>query len=118
MRLLFVIQAALIALGVVVFSVDSLFDGLSFGLGGMLMLVNVIGLTFLWDSLFQKKHVALSLLVIVSKYAILGFVLFKILSLSWLHPVLFSIGIGSFGVAAVIYGLICPRPISEAQGNT
>jgi hypothetical protein len=54
---------------------------------------------------FQKKLIALAVLIIVFKYAILGIIIYLLVKQSWLLPLWFAGGVSSMMVAALIYGL-------------
>ena len=118
MRILMLVHLSLIGLGMAIFSVNTWQQSLSFGLGGLIMFANVALLAFVWDRILRKKFVALGILTIVTKYAFLGLVLYKALELPWVDGLYLSFGVGSFVIAASIYGLIGPRDFVEAQGNT
>lgn len=78
------------------------------------MLANVLMLAAIWDRLLRKKLIALSLFIIVIKYALLGVVIYKTFAISWIEPLFFSLGVGSFCLAAMFYALISPSPLAEA----
>lgn len=109
--------AGLILVGTLIFSVNTWQHAASFGLGGSLMFANVLLLTLFWGLIIRKKLVAVGLFVIVTKYAFLGLVVYKSFELGWLEPLSMSLGVGTFGLAAVIYSLIIPNQMAEAQGN-
>lgn len=69
------------------------------------MTVNFSVLGMAWSMISRKKFVALNVLIIVSKYTLLAVVLYQILSVSWIRPVAFLVGISGFVVAAVLTGL-------------
>jgi hypothetical protein len=118
MKLLMTVHAGIIFLGMTIFSINTWQQSLSYGLGGVVMFANVAILGMVWDRLLRKKYVALSVSIIVIKYAVLGAILYKAFNLSWVDPLVLSVGIGSFGLSAVIYGLVTPNTFSETvQGN-
>jgi hypothetical protein len=71
----------------------------SCALGGVIMLVNLLGLTFLWYLVFSKKSIALAVFVIIFKYLILGFILWKLADVSWMKPVGLVIGLSTLVLA-------------------
>lgn len=70
-----------------------------------LMLINVGLLYWVWQRCLQKKLVALAILIIVFKYAILGWIVYRLLSSSWLDIVWFSMGIGSLILSSSLTAL-------------
>ncbi|RYZ88882.1 MAG: hypothetical protein EOP06_10195 [Proteobacteria bacterium] len=73
--------------------------------GGLLITGNFILLGLGWKMVFSKKLIALSVLIIVFKYAILGVIIYLLVKQSWLLPFWFAAGITSIMMAALIYGL-------------
>lgn len=75
---------------------------LSFALGGLLMLVNLLGLAFVWRLIFAKKSIALAVLVIIFKYLIFGMILWSFASVKSLQPGAFVLGLAAllFAIAA------------------
>ncbi|PWU19600.1 MAG: hypothetical protein C5B49_05510 [Bdellovibrio sp.] len=117
MRSLLLIQASLIVVGTAIFSVESWQASISFVAGGLVMLANVLILSAICGGLLRKKLIALGVAIIVSKYALLGFTIYKLMSISWFDHVAFMVGISLFAVAAVIYSMLTPRKFSEVQGH-
>lgn len=66
---------------------------LSYTAGSLLMLMNFFLLYWLWRVFLFKKVIALALILIVFKYALIGFFVYKILTSSWNNPLAFSIGL-------------------------
>jgi hypothetical protein len=79
--------------------------GASVATGGVLMILNFALLAWSWQLISSKKLIALSLLIIVSKYTILAVVLYSLLSLPWVQPFGFIVGISIFVLAAVVLGV-------------
>lgn len=117
MRILMAVHAGLVLLGMIIFSINTWQHGASFGVGGALMFANVLLLALVWNWLIRKKLVAVGLFVIVTKYALLGIVIYQTFQLGWIEPLSMALGVGTFGLAAVIYGLIIPNQMAEVQGN-
>ncbi|MEK2643670.1 hypothetical protein [Bdellovibrio sp. BCCA] len=63
----------------------------------------LLGIGFGW--IFQKKLIALSIGIIVFKYAILGIIIFTLVKLSWFNPLWFALGVASFILSAIVYAL-------------
>lgn len=75
----------------------------SFAVGGGLVLVNVLSWSFLISRILNKKLIALSATIIVFKYAILGVLLYKLLTFQWMDRLWFCVGLGSLIVSALLY---------------
>lgn len=103
MRILMSVYAGLVVVGMIIFSINTWQHSASFGIGGTMMFANVVALAVFWDFIIRKKLVAVGLSVIVTKYALLGLVVYKIFELDWIEPLSLSLGVGTFGLAAVIY---------------
>jgi hypothetical protein len=69
----------------------------SFAAGGALSFLNLLLLAYAWPRLLQKKQVALSIGVIVFKFAILGWIIYEVVTRK-----LFQLGWFSAGLALVI----------------
>lgn len=78
-------------------------NGLSFLVGGLLIFVNFVFLSSGWSLIFKKKLIALAVLLIVIKYAILGIIIYHAVRDSWVEPVWFALGISSFVATILVY---------------
>ena len=67
--------------------------------GGMLMLINLTGLYFIWSRAFAKKSIALAVVAIVVKYLGLGYIFWSLSKSNWLHPASFILGLTSLLLA-------------------
>ncbi len=74
-------------------------------IGGLLMFVNVISLSYLWKLIISKKSIALVIVVIIFKYLILGMILWGLTSGVWLKVEGFLVGIVSLIFAILIANL-------------
>ncbi len=63
--------------------------------GGMIMLVNLFGLYVVWTRIFAKKSVAIAVLGILVKYAVLGYFFWAMSNSSWIHPLGFVLGLST-----------------------
>jgi hypothetical protein len=77
----------------------------SFASGGFVITLNFILLGAGWNLIFRKKLIALSVLIIVFKYAILGVIIYHLVKQNWLSPFWFAAGIASIVLASLTYGL-------------
>jgi hypothetical protein len=74
----------------------------SFILGCALMMLNVAALHFAWSRILAKKQVALPVGVIVIKYAILGFIIYRVSTGNLLPVAWFAAGFSLVLVSAVV----------------
>lgn len=65
------------------------------------MMLNVAALQFAWGRILSKKQVALSMGVIVSKYAIIGFILYRVATENLLDIPWFAAGFSMVILGAV-----------------
>lgn len=78
----------------------------SYFTGSFLLYFNTLVLTFAWSLITKKKLVALPVMLIVIKYAILGVIIYQILNQEWLSYLEFFLGLGSLILTVVIFGLL------------
>lgn len=76
------------------------------------MAVNVGLMVLCWTLILRKKFIALSIGVIVFKYAILGMMVYYAIHKEWVTPLAFSLGIGMVVPAALIY-FVMQKKIGE-----
>lgn len=104
MKLLFFSQIILVLAGTLLFWVfNTTQQTWSYAAGSGLVLLNFALLASGWGLLFQKKWVALAVIIIVIKYAILGALLFYLVNRPWMNLVGFSVGVASFVATALIF---------------
>lgn len=77
----------------------------SFVAGATIILISVLLLGISWKLIFQKKLIALAVMIIVFKYAILGIIIFKLMKLPWFEPLWFALGVSSFILSALAYAI-------------
>ncbi|MEN0058794.1 MAG: hypothetical protein AAGB31_08160 [Bdellovibrio sp.] len=77
----------------------------SFLSGSLLILLSFFLMAMGFGWIFQKKLIALSIGIIVFKYAILGIIIFTLVKLAWFNPLWFALGVASFILSAGIYAL-------------
>lgn len=93
-------------LSVVLFFTNDQESALSCLFGGLLMLVNLLGIYLLWHLVFSKKSIALAVFVIIFKYLILGVVLWKLANVSWMKPIGLILGLSTLVFAILSTTLI------------
>ena len=102
---LFLLTQGLITLigSLVALEMGDLLSAASLAAGGMLVLVNVALTAYLVMQMIRKKQIALSVTIILSKYSILGAIVFSLLSAAWVQKGWLVIGLGSLVVSAPLY---------------
>jgi hypothetical protein len=104
MKKVFLIQLVILVLGTVIIALAlSTQQAISYNIGAALILANLIIVTWVWSQILQKKFVALSVSIIVFKYAIFGFIIYKILGLPNVDSVWFSVGLSTMVPTVLIY---------------
>lgn len=78
---------------------------ISFLSGSFLILLSFFLLRVGFGLIFQKKLIALAIGIIVFKYAILGIIIFTLVKQTWFSPLGFSLGVASFILSGIAYGL-------------
>lgn len=73
---------------------------------GAIMLLNFLAITWLWKIIFNKKSIALAVLIIIFKYLILAMILWKLSSWIVLDPVGLVVGFSSLLFAALTTTLL------------
>lgn len=74
----------------------------NFAVGSLVMLALYFSNALVLEWVFKKKHVALALLVIVCKYAILAVIIYRLVRLNQLDPLFFAMGVLSFQLVVLI----------------
>jgi len=107
LKLFFIIQIAITAIGsIVLLEGRNAESAASFAIGSGIILVNVLSLAFVFSRVIQKKLIALSISIIVFKYAILGIIIYKLLSLSWVDRIWLCAGLASLVVSALFFASV------------
>lgn len=78
----------------------------SYAVGSALVAGNFLLLGTLINFIFKKKLIALMVLVIVFKYAILGIIIYLLVKQSWLVPLWFAAGVSSMMMGSVLYAVM------------
>jgi hypothetical protein len=97
--ILLVAGGAALALGV------STQAAISYLLGAALIFFNLVLLIWVWSQILKKKFIALNVSIIVFKYAIFGFIIYKILSSPNIDNVWFSVGLSTMLPTVLIYAV-------------
>jgi hypothetical protein len=78
----------------------------SFFIGAALSGAHLLIMIWCWQQIFNKKSVALAGSVIVIKYAVLGVIVFKVLTQRWLDALPFVAGLGAVVASIIVSGFI------------
>jgi hypothetical protein len=118
MKLFIIIQAAVTVLGAIVLGEGrGAESAASFAIGSGIVLANVMSLAFVFQKLIQKKLIALSLSIIVFKYAILGIIIYKLLSLPWVDRLWLCVGLASLVVSSLFFASVARTDDGDEDGN-
>ncbi len=79
--------------------------------------LNVVLLGWSWARLLQKKSIAWTVMIIVIKYAVLLGSIYILAQESWFMPLGVALGIGSFVMAALLFGLFDRRKVLGKIGS-
>lgn len=81
------------------------------------MMLNVAGLHFAWSRILGKKQVALPLGVIVIKYAILGFIIYRIATENLLELPWFAAGFTVVLISGIASTLFDKSDVDRASAK-
>ena len=113
-KLFIMIQFAVTLIGALILAEGrDVHSAASFAAGSGIVLANVISLAVAWSRMIQKKLIALSVSVIVFKYAILGIIIYNLLSLKWVDKMWLCVGLSSLVVSALFYASVAPSGDDE-----
>lgn len=94
------------------------FEGaLSFIIGSITIFFSILAFRVGFGLIFKQKLIALAIGIIVIKYAILGIFIYVLVKKNWFDPLWFSLGVGSFTIAAVGYAVIEALKKEENNGS-
>jgi len=111
--LYFISTLLFMSLSLIIFLAWGKVLAISFACGWVIAMVNLFLIWALWRLVFQKKLIALVVVIIVLKYAILGLVTYKLIKASWLNPLGFAMGLLSNVLAITIFALFYKRLSSQ-----
>jgi hypothetical protein len=118
LKLFLLIQAAVTLIGSIVLleGRDSA-SAASFAIGSGIVFLNVLSLAFTFNRVIQKKLIALSISIIVFKYAILGIIIYKLLGLAWVDRLWLCVGLASLVVSALFFASVARTEDEEGEQN-
>jgi hypothetical protein len=92
-----------LALSLAAYFLHSFELGASTAAGAVIMTVNSAGITWAWWRILDKKPIALTLLIIVIKYAVLLSSIYYLARAPWFNVMGAGLGIASFMFAALLF---------------
>ena len=114
MKPLLLIQIAFGVFGaVLLLLLTSQIVAVSYLAGAGLSLLNLIILVLSWPRILAKKQFALSIGVIVFKFAILGWIIYEVATVNWLRIGWFAVGLSTVVPTVVLTALRLPQGRSE-----
>lgn len=72
----------------------------------LLLILNLLGIWLIWRVVFEKKSVALGVVVIILKYPLLGYIVIQLSRQSWFDSIGLLIGFLSFVLSIVFVALL------------
>lgn len=78
----------------------------SFLVGAILVNLNLLSHGLAWALIFRKKLIALGVSIVVSKYAIIGVLIYLLGKREWFNPNFFVLGIATLSISAAVYGVL------------
>jgi hypothetical protein len=119
LKLFTVIQLAITLLGALVLAEGrDTASAASFAIGSGIVLFNVLSLGFVISRVIQKKLIALSVTIIVFKYALLGIIIYKLLGLAWVDRIWLCVGLASLVVSALFFASISSNSDDDSEEQT
>ncbi len=107
MKKMSIIQLALTLLfSVLVLAMSDIYAALSMLLGCLTIFLSFISWGISMSMIFRKKFIALSLCIIVFKYAILGIIIYWVVRQGWMQLIWFILGIASFAITSLTYAIL------------
>ena len=73
--------------------------GISCAAGSGIMLLNLISFFITWKLVLARRSMALTAMVIITKYSILGLIFWRLTSATWIQPMGFVVGISTLLLA-------------------
>lgn len=90
----------------------------SFLVGALLVNVNLLSHALAWALIFRKKLIALGVSIVVSKYAIIGVLIYLLGKQEWFNPNFFVLGIATLSLAAIVYGVLLNTRQTEDEAQS
>ncbi|WP_409478644.1 hypothetical protein [Pseudobdellovibrio sp. HCB154] len=82
----------------------------------LLLILNLLGIWLIWRVVFEKKSVALGVVVIILKYPLLGYIVIQMSRQSWFDSIGLLIGFLSFVFSIVLVALYKQKTV-EAENK-
>ena len=104
-----------LVLSVLVFTFHSREAAGSFLCGATVSFVNLVLLVVVWPRILAKKQVALSIGIIVIKFAILGWILYEVVSQNLLQVGWFATGLATITITVLSAALFISQDSSDNE---
>jgi len=72
----------------------------------LLLIANMLGIWLIWRVVFEKKSVALGIVIIILKYPLLGYIVVQMSRQTWFSSIGVLIGFSSFVLSIVLVALL------------
>ena len=72
----------------------------------LLLILNMLGIWLIWSVVFEKKSIALGVVIIILKYPLLGYIVVQMSRQNWFSSIGVLIGFLSFVVSIVLAALL------------
>lgn len=105
--------AASLLLALLLFALRSQEAAIAFIFGSSVSFFNLVALTVVWPRILAKKLVALSIGIIVIKFAILGWILYEVATKNLVQVEWFAVGLGVVILTVLSASFLLPASFSE-----
>lgn len=102
-----------LALAILLFYFRSTEASIAFIFGSSVSFFNLVALTILWPWILAKKQVALSIGIIVIKFAILGWILYEVATKNLVQVEWFALGLGVVILTVLSASYFLPKSFSQ-----
>lgn len=72
----------------------------------VMLILNMLGIWLIWSVVFEKKSVALGVVIIILKYPLLGYIVVQMSRQTWFNSIGVLIGFSSFVLSIVLAALV------------
>lgn len=72
----------------------------------VMLILNMLGIWLIWSVVFEKKSVALGVVIIILKYPLLGYIVVQMSRQTWFSSIGVLIGFSSFVLSIVLAALV------------
>ncbi|MES2802420.1 MAG: hypothetical protein V4654_08005 [Bdellovibrionota bacterium] len=72
----------------------------------LMLILNMLGIWLIWSVVFEKKSIALGVVIIILKYPLLGYIVVQMSRQTWFSSIGVLIGFSSFVLSIVLAALL------------